>query len=69
MYGDRRGNPVVLDWQSAQETLKRGTNFGCRHFMEENAERVYQWRAHNDHFIRDVDQPADYQALLVQTTP
>ncbi len=69
MYGERRGNPVVLDWQSAEETLKRGTNFGCRHFMEENAERVCLWQASSDHFIRDVDQPADYQALLVQTTP
>ncbi len=69
MYGERRGNPVVLDWPSAQETLKRGTNFGCRHFMEENAERVCLWQASSDHFIRDVDQPADYQALLVQTIP
>jgi molybdenum cofactor cytidylyltransferase len=67
MRGDRRGNPVVMDWQSARETLERGTHFGCRHFMAEHPERVYAWQAGSDHFIRDVDEPADYQALLLQT--
>jgi len=67
MRGERRGNPVILDWQSAQETLRRGTNFGCRHYMQEHPERVYAWQATSDHFIRDIDEPADYQALLLQT--
>jgi xanthine dehydrogenase accessory factor len=67
MRGERRGNPVVMDWQSARETLERGTHFGCRHFMAEHPERVYAWQASSDHFIRDVDEPADYQALLLQT--
>ncbi len=64
MLGEQRGNPVILDWQSAQETLQRGTNFGCRHFMDEHPDRVYRWQAESDRFIRDIDQPADYQALL-----
>jgi molybdenum cofactor cytidylyltransferase len=67
MRGERRGNPVVMDGQSARETLERGTHFGCRHFMAEHPERVYAWQAGSDHFIRDVDEPADYQALLLQT--
>ncbi len=66
VVGEQRGNPVVLDWQSATETLARGTNIGCRHFMDEHAERVYSWQASSDHFIRDIDQPAEYQALLLQ---
>ena len=65
MFGERRGNPVIIDWSSAEETLARGTHFGCRHFMDENPERVYSWQSHNEHFVRDIDQPADYQALLV----
>lgn len=69
MYEGRRGNPVVLDRESARETLERGTNFGCRHFMDENPERVYRWPAPNDHFVRDVDQPADYEALLSRREP
>jgi CTP:molybdopterin cytidylyltransferase MocA/xanthine/CO dehydrogenase XdhC/CoxF family maturation factor len=64
--GAQRGNPVILDWGSARETLERGTNFGCRHFMDENPDRVYRWPAYNDHFVRDVDEPADYQTLLVR---
>jgi len=66
MVGSQRGNPVVLDWQSATETLARGTNIGCRNFMDENEGRVYAWQAASDHFIRDIDQPAEYQALLLQ---
>jgi len=64
MRGNRRGNPVLMDWQSARETLERGLAFGCRQFMDENPERVYRWQAPNDHFVRDVDEPADYQAVV-----
>lgn len=65
MYGEQRGNPVIVDWPSAQETLARGTHFGCRHFMQEHPDRVYAWQSQNEHFVRDIDQPAEYQALLV----
>jgi molybdenum cofactor cytidylyltransferase len=64
MHGESRGNPVVIDWASAEETLKRGTNYGCRQFLDENAERVYRWPAPTDHFLRDIDVPGDVQPLL-----
>ena len=63
-HGGNRGNPVALDWASAEETLKRGASYGCRHFLDENPERVYSWPAPNERFIRDVDLPSDYQALI-----
>jgi xanthine/CO dehydrogenase XdhC/CoxF family maturation factor/CTP:molybdopterin cytidylyltransferase MocA len=59
-----RGNPVVIDWASAAETLKRGTNYGCRHFLDENPEQVYRWPAPSDHFLRDIDVPGDLQPLI-----
>jgi len=62
--GERRGNPVVIDWQSARETLEHGTHFGCRHFIERHPERVYRWSAPSDGYVRDVDEPADYRALV-----
>lgn len=65
MCGEQRGNPVIIDWATAQETLARGSHFGCRHAMAEHPERVYYWQSQNEHFVRDIDQPADYQALLV----
>lgn len=65
-FAGRRGNPVLLDWPSAEQTLRRGSNFGCRHLLDENPERVYSWPAQTDHFIRDVDEPADYRALVAQ---
>jgi xanthine dehydrogenase accessory factor len=61
--GQQRGNPVIVDWQSARDTLERGVNFGCRHFIDENPDRVYRWPATSDHFVRDVDEPADYESL------
>ena len=59
-----RGNPVVIDWASAQETLLRGTNYGCRHFLDEHPEQVYRWPAPSDHFLRDIDVPGDVQPLI-----
>jgi CTP:molybdopterin cytidylyltransferase MocA/xanthine/CO dehydrogenase XdhC/CoxF family maturation factor len=67
--GERRGNPVIVDWQSAEDTLQRGTNYGCRHFIDENPGRVYRWAAPSDHFVRDVDQPDDYAALAARAAP
>jgi len=67
-FGGRRGNPVLLDWRSAEQTLERGSSYGCRHFLDENPEQVYSWPAETDHFIRDVDEPADYQALVAQAS-
>ena len=67
--GEQRGNPVVLDGPSARETLERGTHFGCRHFIDQHPEQVYRWPAPSDHFVRDVDEPADYQALLGAREP
>ena len=58
----------LLDPGRARDTLERGVNFGCRHFIDENPERVYRWPAPSDHFIRDVDEPADYQTLIAPTT-
>lgn len=67
MCGDERGNPVILDARSVQETLARGVNFGCRHFMDEHAERVYAWPATSRSFVRDVDGPTEYEALSAQS--
>jgi xanthine dehydrogenase accessory factor len=64
MWGDSRGNPVVIDWSSAEQTLQRGEHYGCRNFLDEHPERVYRWPAPNEHFVRDVDLPGDYQALI-----
>lgn len=63
MRGERRGNPVLLDRASVEETLARGTNFGCRHYMDEHPGRVYAWQSPNDNFLRDVDEPGDYRAI------
>jgi molybdenum cofactor cytidylyltransferase len=67
--GEQRGNPVIVDWQSGRDTLERGINFGCRHFIEENPERVYRWPASSEHFVRDVDERADYETVLSETVP
>ena len=65
-WGEQRGNPVVVDWSSAEQTLRRGENYGCRNFLDEHPERVYRWPAPNERFLRDVDLPSDYQALIAR---
>jgi len=63
-FGESRGNPVVVDWGSAEQTLRRGEDYGCRNLLDEHPERVYRWPAPNERFVRDVDLPGDYQALI-----
>jgi molybdenum cofactor cytidylyltransferase len=61
--GGRRGNPVVMDWAAREEILAGGADFGCRQFIDRNADRVTVFDSDNDHYIVDLDSPADVQAL------
>jgi molybdenum cofactor cytidylyltransferase len=67
VYDGQRGNPVVLAWSAVREVLEQGTNLGCRHFMDRHEERVYRWPAPSDHVLKDLDQPADYASLELES--
>jgi len=58
-----RGNPIVLARESLTEILARGGNFGCRQFVDRNADWVTALEMPDDHVLEDVDRPEDYAAL------
>jgi molybdenum cofactor cytidylyltransferase len=62
-FAGRRGNPILLDRRGIDEILRRGARFGCRHFIERYADLVTTVEMPWDHVVRDVDTPADYDAL------
>lgn len=59
----QRGNPVIIDFDLRDEILAGGMDLGCRRFMDRRPELVQQLETGCDHYIRDIDTPADYAAL------
>jgi CTP:molybdopterin cytidylyltransferase MocA len=61
--GGKRGNPIVLDWAAREEILAGGADFGCRQFIDRNAEQVMAFDTDNDHYLVDLDSPEDIRTL------
>ncbi len=62
--GGERGNPVVLPLRFREELSRGGLNVGCRQLIDRHPDKVRPIEAPNDHFVRDVDTPERYRALL-----
>lgn len=61
--GGRRGNPIIFDWNTREQILAEGKDFGCRQFIDRNPELVRVFDSENDHFVIDLDTPGDLQNL------
>ena len=58
-YGNARGNPVVFPASMIVELKAAGLNVTCREFLDRNPHRTRRYEAPNDHFVLDIDTPAD----------
>ncbi|HXX68714.1 MAG TPA: nucleotidyltransferase family protein [Polyangiaceae bacterium] len=67
-FDGMRGNPIVLARESVDEILARGANFGCKHFVSQNADLVTTAPMATHHVLVDLDRPEDYAALTDSTT-
>jgi len=56
-----RGNPVVFCCDTLSEILK--SNQDCREYIDAHPERIHQYVTDNDHFIFDLDEARDLEAL------
>jgi len=63
-----RGNPIVLARERIDEILARGGNFGCKHFISQNAALVTTAPMPSNRVLVDVDRPEDYATLLASVT-
>ena len=60
----QRGNPVILDSRFKASILDVVGDVGCRRIVKRNPDKVFVLEMDNDHVIRDIDSPEDYDRLL-----
>ncbi len=61
--GSERGNPVIFDAGLRDAMLAGDAALGVRGFLDAQPQRVHKIEAPNDHFVFDVDTPADLARL------
>ncbi|HEY0879812.1 MAG TPA: nucleotidyltransferase family protein [Zeimonas sp.] len=58
-----RGNPVVIPGAMREPVLQAGSAIGCRGYLAAHPEQVHRIETPNDHFVVDLDTPADAARL------
>jgi len=66
VHRGQRGNPIILASTQREAILAGGRNLGCKHLIDRNPELVTTIEAPSDHFVFDLDTPADYDSLQRQ---
>ncbi len=67
VVGKQRGNPVLMSGQAVRTFLNASCDVTCRQYIDTHRDRVYKYQTTNDHFIVDLDTPADLVALARRT--
>jgi molybdenum cofactor cytidylyltransferase len=62
-FGNRRGNPVILDASYREMALDIAGDVGCRHIIKRHPEQVFAIRMETDHVVRDIDTPEDFRGI------
>ena len=63
-YHGIRGNPVILAAKHREEILEISGDVGCKRVIQKRADQVLSVEMLNDHVIRDIDSPQDYEGTL-----
>lgn len=66
-YQGRKGNPVIFSSVHRDAILLHKEKEGCKNIVRTNASHVHPVQMPFDHILRDIDFPADYQALTHNT--
>jgi molybdenum cofactor cytidylyltransferase len=59
-FGNKRGNPVILDASYREMVLDIAGDVGCRRIIKRHPEKVFAVQMETDHVVRDVDTPEDF---------
>jgi molybdenum cofactor cytidylyltransferase len=62
-FGNRRGNPVILDASYREMAFDIAGDAGCRRIIKRHPEQVFAIRMETDHVVRDVDTPEDFRGI------
>ncbi len=63
----QRGNPVIFSGELISQLLASDKKIGCRKFIDDNPALVHKHITVNDHFILDIDTPADVESFMKRT--
>lgn len=63
IFEGQKGNPVIFSKAYRDVILSHEEMEGCRKIVKENREHVYKVVVSNNHILRDVDTPEDYEGL------
>ncbi len=63
-FEGKKGNPVVFSAHYREAILNHKNPEGCREIIQANKEHVIKIDMPNDHILRDVDTPEDYERLI-----
>jgi len=66
-YNGMKGNPVIFSASYRDDILGHLEMEGCKNIIQANRDHVYQVEMFNDHILKDVDTPEDYEELLSVT--
>ena len=64
MYNSMKGNPVIFSSIHRDAILAHQDMEGCKEIIQSNKQHVYRLKMYNDHILRDVDTPEDYEGLV-----
>jgi molybdenum cofactor cytidylyltransferase len=62
-FGNRRGNPVILDASYREMAFDIAGDAGCRRIIKRHPEQVFAIRMETEHVVRDVDTPEDFRGI------
>ena len=60
-FEGRKGHPIVFSAQYRKTILTHQEMEGCKNIVKENAHQIFEVSMENDHGLRDMDTPEDYQ--------
>lgn len=63
-YKGVKGNPVIFSAAYQDAILAHQNMEGCKEIVQANQQHVYRIGMSNDHILRDVDTPEDYEGLV-----
>ena len=64
MHNGIEGNPVIFSSAYRDAILNHQDMEGCKQIVQNNKQHVYRLEMSNDHVLRDVDTPEDYERLV-----
>jgi len=63
-YNGERGNPVIFSSVYRDDIMGHQDMEGCKAIVQNNQKHVYRIEMINDHILKDVDTPEDYDLLV-----